>query len=100
MAFETTQDGHPILHLTDMRAGHWPFLKSPPWGMTELAQDEVVRQFNLTVDAQLCFPAVLQDKHCGLVPVKIKRRVSGKMVGIFAHPTEEQWWTFVPDPED
>jgi hypothetical protein len=101
MAFKTTKDGRPILRLTDMRAGHWPLIKSPPWGMTELSQSDLVKQFNLTVDTKLNLLAAMEDKQCGLIPVRLRQRVTASgQVSIFAHPTEERWWSYVPDPDD
>ena len=80
--FKLTPEGHPALTLGDMRAGHWPGIKCPPWGLQELAQAELVQQFGLSVDATLDFPAVLEG-----VPVQLRRHLTSPgQESIFAFP--------------
>lgn len=89
----TNEEGVPILKLGHLRAGHFPGLKTPPWGVGDLALIDLHSQFNLTIE-DLHEARVLIDIESELVnatiQVSVDPRHGGK--GAWAHPADEERW--------
>lgn len=91
--FDVNEQGLPVLKISHFRAGHWPGIKNPPWGLNDLPTLDLCKQFGLNIDEDLCFPAVLETRDT-LVVVTLQERKdpSTGFRSVFAHPVDPERW--------
>lgn len=90
-----TKDGKIVLNLGHLRAGHWPGVKAPPWGIEEYLLSYSLKR-RLTKEAEI--QAFVPTRSNEFIPVTIRHREHPHHEGLnlFAfpdHAEDDRKWT-------
>jgi hypothetical protein len=94
VVIEVNEQGQPVLTFRHLRAGHWPGLKGPPWGVSELGILDLQERLGIVIDRSFRLSAVIDTKDTK-VRVTLRHREDPRHdgVNIFAHPVDTERWT-------